>query len=126
MDVTEECPFCCSKLTVVVESECSFVIRDQFPVSDDHMLVLPKRHVLSVFDLPVEELNDLWSLVVKVREKLLNSGAEGINIGINDGTAAGQTVAHGHIHAISRYKGDIDDPRGGVRWVIPSKAAYWK
>lgn len=100
--------------------------RDQFPVSESHTLVIPRQHVTSIFDLHDNELEDLWKTVGQVREQLKNEfGAEAFNIGVNDGGAAGQTVEHAHVHVIPRYPGDVPDPRGGVRWVIPSKADYW-
>jgi diadenosine tetraphosphate (Ap4A) HIT family hydrolase len=91
-----------------------------------HTLIIPRRHVGSVFDLTHEELLDLHALVVKARERLLKDlHPDAFNIGLNDGPAAGQTVPHAHIHLIPRKTGDVPDPRGGVRWIIPAKAKYW-
>jgi len=99
---------------------------DAFPVSEGHALVIPKRHVASIFELPLEELVTLWSQVTTVRSALTDKfRPDGFNIGVNDGFAAGQTVPHAHIHVIPRRKGDAADPRGGIRWVFPDKAKYW-
>jgi len=102
-------------------------IADGFPVSRGHCLIIPKRHFSSMFEATAEERSALWDLVEKTRQHLLSEyGPDGFNIGINDGEAAGQTVMHLHIHLIPRYSGDADDPRGGVRWIMPDKAPYWK
>jgi diadenosine tetraphosphate (Ap4A) HIT family hydrolase len=91
------------------------------------MLVVPRRHVASLFDLPEGEQAALWRLVAQVRSKLMAElQPDGFNIGVNDGLAAGQTVMHAHIHVIPRRLGDIADPRGGIRWVMPAKAMYWQ
>ena len=106
--------------------EHAFVIRDGFPVSLGHTLIIPRRHVASFFDITDAERTDLMSLLAAARADLDREfRPAGYNIGINDGAAAGQTVPHLHIHLIPRYVGDAVDPRGGVRWVIPEKAAYW-
>ena len=108
------------------ESELAVVIRDGFPVSPGHTLIIPKRHVASFFEITDAERTDLMSLLAAARDDLDRLfHPAGYNIGINDGAAAGQTVPHLHIHLIPRYEGDRDDPRGGVRWVLPDKAAYW-
>jgi diadenosine tetraphosphate (Ap4A) HIT family hydrolase len=94
---------------------------DGYPVAPGHTLVIPRRHVASIFDLAPEERTALWDLVAHIRGPLVQAlHPDGFNIGINDGTAAGQTVMHAHVHLISRWTGDIPDPRGGVRWVIPA------
>ncbi len=90
------------------------------------MLVVPKRHVASLFDLSEVEQFAVWMLVAKVRATLMAElKPDGFNVGVNDGTAAGQTVMHAHVHVIPRRNGDVADPRGGVRWIMPSKASYW-
>jgi diadenosine tetraphosphate (Ap4A) HIT family hydrolase len=90
------------------------------------MLVVPKRHVASLFDLPDEEQVALWRLVALIRTRLVTElRPDGFTVGVNDGPAAGQTVPHAHVHVIPRRAGDVADPRGGVRWVIPAKAQYW-
>jgi diadenosine tetraphosphate (Ap4A) HIT family hydrolase len=100
---------------------------DAYPVSPGHTLVVPAEFVASIFDLPEERQADLWEVVAEVREILRQRHQpDGFTVGINDGPAAGQTIHHAHIHIIPRYKGDVPDPRGGIRWVIPEKAIYWK
>lgn len=124
---TPKCPFCTlAPPRVLAEGEFVVASRDYYPVSDGHTLVFPKRHVLSIFDLNEGEFAALWQMVTGVRAELVRTHRPtAFNIGINDGTAAGQTVPHAHVHVIPRYDGDVRDPRGGVRWVIPSKATYW-
>jgi diadenosine tetraphosphate (Ap4A) HIT family hydrolase/5-methylcytosine-specific restriction endonuclease McrA len=104
-------------------------LRDGFPVSDGHTLIVPRRHVCSVFELAGEEQMDVWNLVAEVRDQLqlsLTQAPDAFNVGPNDGIQAGQTVLHAHVHVIPRYNGDMPDPRGGIRWVLPRKANYWK
>ena len=102
------------------------VVRDAFPISPGHKLIISKRHVGSFFDLSSDEREDLMSLLASAKANVeAEFKPDGYNIGINDGPAAGQTVPHLHIHLIPRYKGDLPDPRGGVRWIIPDKADYW-
>ncbi len=89
------------------------------------MLVVPRRHVSTVFQLDRDEQSDLWSMVNLVADHLRSSGVTDMNIGTNVGAFGGQTVEHAHVHVIPRREGDVTDPRGGVRWVIPAKARYW-
>lgn len=121
------CPFCSlTPQRILAESEHSVTILDAFPVSEGHTLIVPRRHVGSFFDLEPEEREAIMTALVEARAGLVARHApDGFNIGINDGEAAGQTVPHLHLHLIPRYRGDIGDPRGGVRWVIPGKARYW-
>lgn len=121
------CLFCSLSIERVIQrSEFAVVIRDGFPVSPGHTLIVPKRHVASFFDVTDAERTDLMSLLATARDDLDREfHPAGYNIGVNDGAAAGQTVPHLHIHLIPRYEGDRVDPRGGVRWVLPDKAAYW-
>ncbi|MBU5638973.1 HIT family protein [Geomonas sp. Red69] len=128
MSTEATCPFCRpDPAKVLLENELAFAFYDGFPVTLGHTLVVPKRHVASFFDISSEEQAALFDLVGKVRELLLEQHApDAFNIGINDGVAAGQTVLHLHIHLIPRYAGDTEDPRGGVRWIMPVKAPYWK
>ena len=125
--MTASCPFCnLPRDRVLHERETAFAIRDGFPVSPGHTLIIPKRHVTSFFEVTDAERADLMSLLAVARDDLDRQfRPAGYNIGINDGAAAGQTVPHLHIHLIPRYEGDREDPRGGVRWVLPDKAAYW-
>lgn len=121
------CAFCTlPSARVIDENATAMVIRDGYPVSPGHTLLIPKRHTGSFFDLSEQERDDLLALLdcsKRVLEAELQP--QGYNIGINDGAAAGQTVPHLHVHLIPRFEGDLPDPRGGVRWVIPAKAKYW-
>jgi diadenosine tetraphosphate (Ap4A) HIT family hydrolase len=122
------CPFCESlaQHKAVVENVHAAALADQFPVSSGHTLVVSKRHVADYFLLEPEEQQSLWALVTDVATRLRDSRhPDGFNVGVNVGAAAGQTVAHAHVHVIPRYAGDLPYPRGGVRWVLPEKAAYW-
>lgn len=121
------CPFCRPDSSVVLAANAhALAIRDGFPISNGHALVVPRRHVASLSEIHQDEAASLWTLLAEIRSLLdAKYSPEGYNIGVNDGTAAGQTVMHLHIHLIPRYAGDVPDPRGGVRWVIPSKADYW-
>jgi len=122
------CPFCLIDQSMVLEeTSLTLIIRDKFPVSPGHSLVILKRHVESFFCISDKEqkvLYDSLNLAKFSIEK--DQKPNGYNIGINDGEAAGQTINHLHIHVIPRYKGDSQDPRGGIRWILPDKASYWK
>ena len=101
-------------------------VHDGFPVSQGHSLVIAKRHVPSLFKLSESEQINIWQLVAQVRDILAAElSPDGFNVGLNDSEAAGQTVQHVHVHVIPRWKGDVEDPRGGIRWVIPHSAPYW-
>lgn len=106
--------------------DLAVVVRDGFPVSPGHTLIIPRRHVASFFSATGQEVASLMRLLDRAQVALKSECAPAAyNIGINDGLAAGQTVPHVHIHLIPRYVGDSNDPRGGVRWVLPDKAKYW-
>jgi diadenosine tetraphosphate (Ap4A) HIT family hydrolase len=106
--------------------DLAVVVRDGFPVSPGHTLIIPRRHAASFFSVTEHELASLMRLLDRAQVALKREYAPAAyNIGINDGLAAGQTVPHLHIHLIPRYVGDSDDPRGGVRWLLPDKAKYW-
>lgn len=121
------CPFCALPSgRIFEENEYAVCIRDAYPVSAGHSLVMPKRHIGSLFETTEPERHDLLALLDNAKRALdAEFQPDGYNIGINDGVAAGQTVPHLHIHLIPRYKGDRPDPRGGVRWIIPERADYW-
>ena len=121
------CPFCnFNDPRIILENDKAFTIYDGFPVSSGHSLIIPKRHISSFFEANREEQISFLDLIYKMQRILMNErNPDGFNIGINDGEAAGQTVMHLHIHLIPRYLGDTEDPRGGVRWIIPEKAPYW-
>jgi len=119
------CIFCNPDRPIVVQNELAYAIRDGFPVSPGHTLVIPRRHAATVLDLTADELTACFSLVgllVVLLEDELHPN--GFNIGMNCGEAAGQTVMHAHIHVIPRFAGDVPNPRGGVRHVIPGKGSY--
>ena len=109
-----------------MESDLAVSLLDGFPVTQGHSLVIPRRHVVSLFELTEVEQVAVWKLVAQVRASLAAElQPDGFNVGINDGMASGQTVMHAHVHIIPRHKGDVVDPRGGVRWIMPDKARYW-
>ena len=118
------CPFCGLKESVC-ENELTFAVYDKFPVSKGHMLIITKRHVADYFSTSKEEKLAIIDLVEKCKDILDKKfNPDGYNIGVNCGREAGQTVMHLHIHLIPRYRGDINDPTGGVRGVIPEKRVY--
>ena len=121
-----ECPFCNIEPNRIIEkSKLSLAFFDKFPVSVGHTLIIPKRHESSYLNLTSEEKLDIEKLTISVINYLkMKFSPDGFNIGINIGKAAGQTILHSHIHIIPRYDGDIDDPTGGVRGVIPDKQKY--
>ena len=120
-----ECPFCSITLGLsdtkpIAESE------HLYPLSPGHTLIAPRRHETDLFQLEEEERADAWVLVDTVQQLLVERlNPDGFNIGVNVSETAGQTVEHAHIHLVPRFHGDVEDPRGGIRWVIPDKAAYW-
>jgi len=121
------CPFCSPDITrIILANTHAIAIYDGYPVSPGHSLIIPKRHIASFFEAAREEQIALLDLLAEMQEILVKErNPDGFNIGINVGEAAGQTVMHLHIHLIPRYAGDQPDPRGGVRWIFPDKAAYW-
>ncbi len=113
------CPLC--KADPFLTGNACKVIKDKFPVSEGHLLVVPNRHVPRLRDLDDLEASELWLTAVHlVREKV----DADFTVGINDGRLAGQTIEHVHLHVIPRFQGDNPDPRGGIRWVVPHRAAY--
>ena len=125
---SKPCPFCTlPPERILARNEYGGILRDLYPVSPGHTLVIPWRHVGSFFDLTPDERAGLMSLVEGAKAELdAEMRPDAYNLGLNDGPAAGQTVPHCHLHLIPRYVGDQGDPRGGVRWVIPGKARYWE
>ena len=121
----KDCPFCHTSQDVIRESEYCFAIYDKYPVNPGHALVISLRHTANYFDLSEEEATGLWKLVAEMR-LFLNEEYQpkGFNVGFNVGLEAGQTIDHVHIHIIPRYKGDMEDPTGGVRHVIPERGKY--
>ncbi len=108
-----------------METELSYAVYDKFPVSEGHILVIPKRHEADYFRLEENEKADLWRLVDKAKVLLDERfHPDGYNVGVNINRSAGQTVFHVHVHVIPRYEGDMEDPAGGVRGVMPGKRKY--
>ena len=126
--MTKPCPFCTLPPERIIDSnDLALVIRDGYPISPGHTLVIPKRHIGSWFEINPEEQSAMLDLLGRAKAVLEEEfKPDGYNIGINDGPTAGQTVPHLHMHLIPRYEGDLQDPRGGVRWIIPGKAKYWE
>ena len=108
------------------ENQLAYSSKDSYPVSKFHSLIVPKRHVETYFDLNEEEIQACNDLILKTKEKILklDSSVNGFNIGANAGKVAGQSIMHCHIHLIPRRVGDVENPQGGVRSVIPSKQHY--
>jgi len=120
------CPFCPPDRTAIQESEHALALPDAFPVARGHTLIIPRRHAPSIFDLPDLERADLFALLARVRALLHTQlHPDAFTVGINDGPAAGQTVEHAHCHLIPRWRGDVGDPRGGIRLLLPEHARYW-
>lgn len=126
-----QCPFCEIAFSDdpsrhVLSNSTAFAIYDKYPVSPGHALIIPRRHVGSFFETTPDERADLLTLLDSMRRVVIETfEPAAFNIGVNDGPAAGQTVPHLHMHLIPRYSTEREDPRGGVRWVIPAKAKYW-
>jgi diadenosine tetraphosphate (Ap4A) HIT family hydrolase len=120
------CPFCdAPEDRVFAQNQLAIALWDGYPVSPGHALIIPRRHIPSFFDATEPEQSALIALVNAARPLIdQRHRPDGYNVGINIGAAAGQTVFHLHIHVIPRFLGDVDEPRGGVRHVIPAKANY--
>ena len=128
-DPNNPCIFCkIRREEVQFENQLAYSSIDSYPVSEFHSLIVPKRHVETYFELSYEEIQACNELILKTKEKILkqDTSVKGFNIGTNAGKIAGQSIMHCHIHLIPRRKGDVEDPRGGVRGVIPSKQKYKK
>jgi diadenosine tetraphosphate (Ap4A) HIT family hydrolase len=112
---------------LLAANDLAVAFPDAFPVSPGHCLIVPRRHEPDFLELSAEEEMAIWTLVRSVlRSPEADDVPDGYNIGVNVGEAAGQTIAHAHLHVIPRRHGDVHDPRGGIRWVVPGKAAYWE
>lgn len=123
------CPFCkrLASGEITAGEDLAAAFPDGFPVSPGHTLVVPRRHVSDFFQLTPEECASVWRIVGAMKERLDRERAPaGYNVGVNVGPAGGQTVWHAHVHLIPRYAGDVEDPRGGVRWVVRARAPHWK
>jgi diadenosine tetraphosphate (Ap4A) HIT family hydrolase len=125
--IATSCVFCAiDAARIVWSSPLALAVWDAFPVSRGHALILPRRHTASWGELTDDEKAAILAGIDHVRAQIAARFApHGYNVGCNDGIVAGQTVMHFHMHVIPRYVGDSADPRGGIRWVLPEKAAYW-
>lgn len=128
MDYTKDnCPFCLERNTreILFENDLAYAAYDIFPVSQGHCLVITKRHVSNFFEITSSENVALFSLVNEMKQMLVkNFNPDGFNIGVNINEVAGQTVPHVHVHVIPRYSGDVENPRGGIRHVVPGKGNF--
>ena len=125
--MNSECLFCnIPQERIVLENDLAYAVRDGFPVTEMHSIIIPKRHIQDYFDLTTDELLACDQLIHSLKEEInnLDSSVNGFNIGMNAGESAGQTIFHCHIHLIPRRTGDVDNPRGGVRHTIPGKGDY--
>ena len=119
-----QCPFC-QDMPWVLHNELGFAVYDRTPVNPGHLLLIPLRHVADWFDCTPQEQQALLELAATGRELLLREHRpDGFNLGVNCGRAAGQSIFHVHLHLIPRYDGDMDEPLGGVRGVIPARQKY--
>ena len=127
---SKQCLFCeiqnNDKIRIVAENHLAYVIRDGFAVTSGHTLLIPKRHVLDWFGLTKDEILGINNLLTDQKNELqkVDTSIDGFNIGMNCGETAGQTIFHCHVHLIPRRKGDVENPRGGVRHIIPGKGFY--
>jgi diadenosine tetraphosphate (Ap4A) HIT family hydrolase len=121
-----KCPFCNIKIDdIVLKNEKCYARFDKYPVNKGHVLIIPFRHFDNYFEATYEEKIAILSLLDEAKKYLDKEFTpDGFNIGINVGQSAGQTIMHLHLHLIPRYTGDMDDPRGGVRGVLPEKRIY--
>jgi diadenosine tetraphosphate (Ap4A) HIT family hydrolase len=111
---------------IVDSNELVYAIRDMYPVTELHTLIIPRRHTASYFDLEQSEFDAITELLKRTRASIMRQdpSVEAFNIGINDGKASGQTISHCHVHLMPRRKGDVQEPRGGVRHTIPGRGNY--
>jgi ATP adenylyltransferase len=127
-DRDPRCPFCSEavRATAIAAGRFVYAIEDAVPVTPGHILVIPNRHTRDFFTMSSEELRDTEALLRSLRERILRDDptVTGFNVGVNCGASAGQTVMHAHVHLIPRRDGDTDEPRGGVRGVVPSRMRY--
>ena len=126
-DPNNPCLFCDVRKTgIVYENKLAYASYDSYPVSEHHCLIIPKRHIKDYFDLSNNELVACNDLLKIVKKEIINKDplVKGFNLGTNIGTVSGQSILHCHFHLIPRREGDVDNPQGGVRTVIPNKQHY--
>ena len=120
-----KCVFCNNSFDIIYEDDYVFAMYDKYPVSKGHILIIPKEHVATYFDASIEIRKAIDKALFILKDLLVKEyNPDGFNIGINNGVVSGQTIFHLHVHLIPRYEGDVEDPTGGVRGVIPSKQKY--
>lgn len=129
MNEYAQCLFCdrdnLQEHVLIIENDFCYARWDKFPVAPGHCEVIPKKHIVSFFDVSDDDSIKLFILLKEVRNIVQEKfNPDGFTIGINEGEAAGRTIHHLHIHLIPRYRGDVENPRGGVRNVIPGKGSY--
>jgi diadenosine tetraphosphate (Ap4A) HIT family hydrolase len=125
----EYCLFCDKdneeKHRLILENDLFYSRWDNFPVSNGHAEIVPKKHIVSFFELSDEEILQMHDLITKTKKIIFEKfNPDGYNVGLNEGHAAGRTINHLHIHIIPRYEGDVENPRGGIRNIIPGKGDY--
>ena len=126
-DPNNPCLFCdISQSGSIHENKLAYASYDSFPVSEHHCLIIPKRHIKDFFELTKEELAACYDLVKKIKDEIINKDqtVRGFNFGSNAGLVSGQSILHCHFHLIPRREGDVENPQGGVRSVIPNKQHY--
>ena len=124
-DPNNPCLFCTDPQGLSLDRDIAYSARDTYAVSPGHTVVIPKRHVASFFELTPEEVTACMDLIREEKKRIDEEfKPDGYNIGVNVGPAAGQSIHHVHIHIIPRYTGDVENPQGGVRHVIPKNAHY--
>ena len=127
MDQNNPCLFCnTNKEEYIIENNLAYSTFDTYPVSEFHLLIVPKRHIKNYFELTNNEMIACNKIILLSKNKIeqMDQTIKGFNIGINCGKVAGQSIMHCHIHLIPRREGDVENPQGGVRGVIPSKQHY--
>ena len=126
-DSKNDCLFCVVRPNELLsENESCYASKDAHPVTSQHTLIIPKRHVVDYFDLTELEIVGIHQMLIAIRSRIKNDDltVKGFNIGVNAGKTAGQSIPHVHIHLIPRRQGDVENPQGGVRGVIPDKQKY--
>jgi diadenosine tetraphosphate (Ap4A) HIT family hydrolase len=127
--VGSQCPLCAlvDSGAIVINGGLAVAVADAYPLNPGHHLVLTRRHEPDFFALHRDEIDAVMSVAFEVQQHIrAKYQPDGFNVGVNVGDAAGQTIDHVHLHVIPRYRGDVADPRGGIRWIVPARAAYWE
>jgi diadenosine tetraphosphate (Ap4A) HIT family hydrolase len=124
-----DCPFCdriARRHELLAETTLCIAFYDTMPLNPGHILIIPRKHEPDFLELYAEEQNAILAMATEMRSHLAKEySPDGFNLGVNVNEAAGQTVSHAHLHLIPRYWGDVPDPMGGIRWLIPDRAPYW-